>query len=197
MPRGSHAELASDLLGNIKINLVLGDNPTDLLEVGDTISGGAEVGAMSKMAQMVPAVEQMLPKLDSILSSLNTLLADPSLQRTLHNVEGMTANLDATSRELQTLSARLGSDVPAVMQKADGVLANTQTLTANLAAVDVAALSSQVSQTLQNVEQMTARLNSSEGTLGLLLHDPTLYNNLTSTAASSKTKSTSRTSRPK
>ena len=184
VPRGSHAELASDLLGNIKINLVLGDNPTDLLEVGDTISGGAEVGAMSKMAQMVPAVEQMLPKLDSILSSLNTLLADPSLQRTLHNVEGMTANLDATSRELQTLSARLGSDVPAVMQKADGVLANTQTLTANLAAVDVAALSSQVSQTLQNVEQMTARLNSSEGTLGLLLHDPTLYNNLTSTAAS-------------
>lgn len=184
VPRGTHAELSSDLLGNIKINLVLGANPTDLIAVGDTISGGAEEGAMGKVAQMVPAIEQMLPKLDSIMSSLNMLLADPALQRTLHNVEGMTANLDATSRELQSLSARLNSDVPAVMQKADGVLANTQTLTANLAAVDVAALSSQVSQTLQNVEQMTARLNSSEGTLGLLMRDPALYNNLTSTAAS-------------
>ena len=37
LPRGSRAELASDLLGNIKINIILGNNPIDLLSAGDTI----------------------------------------------------------------------------------------------------------------------------------------------------------------
>ena len=38
-----------------------------------------------------------------------------------------------------------------------------------------------VDNTLRNVEQMTAKLNSNEGTLGLLMHDPGLYNNLNAT----------------
>ena len=38
-----------------------------------------------------------------------------------------------------------------------------------------------VNGTLQNVEQMTARLNSNEGTLGLLMRDPQLYQNLNAT----------------
>ncbi len=184
LPRGSRAELAGDLLGNIKINIVMGPATGDLLSAGDTIAGGPELGVMSKVGDMVPAIEAMLPKLDSIMASLNTLLADPALRNTLHNVEGMTASLNSTSQELHTLSARLNHDVPAMMSKADGVLDNTQQLTANLAAVDVQTLASQVSQTLKNVEQMTASLSSTEGTLGLLMRDATLYNNLTSTAAS-------------
>ena len=184
LPRGSRAELASDLLGNIKINIILGDNPINLLSVGDTIVGGLEAGVMSQVTQMIPAIEQMLPKLDSILSSLNQLLADPALSNTLHNVEGMTANLNATSRDLHSLSAHLNRDVPAMMTKTNGVLDNTQQLTANLAGIDVEGMTPKVNQTLANVEQMTQKLNSTEGTLGLLMRDASLYNNLTSTAAS-------------
>ena len=184
LPRGSRAELASDLLGNIKINLILGDNPTDLLAAGDTIMGGMESGVMSKVSEMIPAVEAILPKLDSIMTSLNLLLADPALRNTLHNVEGMTGNLNATSRELHALSASLNHDVPSMMKKADGVLDNTQQLTANLSQIDVAEMTAKVNQTLANVEQMTQKLNSNEGTLGLLMRDATLYNNLSSTAAS-------------
>ena len=183
IPRGSKAELASDLLGNIKINLVLSDNPLDMITVGDTIPGGPEQGVMSKVAAMVPTIEQMLPKLDSIMASLNALLADPALRNTLHNVEGMTANLDATSRDLRALSGSLNHDVPGIMTKADSVLGNTQQLTANLSEIDVAQMMNKVDQTLKNVQEMTDRLNSDEGTLGLLMRDKKLYNNLTSTAA--------------
>ena len=183
IPRGSKAELASDLLGNIKINLVLSDNPLDMITVGDTIPGGPEQGVMSKVAAMVPTIEQMLPKLDSIMASLNALLADPALRNTLHNVEGMTANLDATSRDLRALSGSLNRDVPGIMTKADSVLGNTQQLTANLSEIDVAQMMNKVDQTLKNVQEMTDRLNSDEGTLGLLMRDKRLYNNLTSTAA--------------
>ena len=184
LPQGSHAEIASDLLGNIKVNLVLGDDPLHMLAAGDTISGGAELGMMSKLGSMMPAVEAILPKLDSIMSSLNVLLADPALRNTLHNVEGMTGNLNATSQELRSLSASLNRDVPGMMNKANGVLDNTQQLTKNLSAVDVAAMTASVNKTLENVEQMTRKLNSNEGTLGLLMRDASLYNNLTATAAS-------------
>jgi len=183
LPVGSHAEISSDLLGNIKINLILAQHPKGFVAVGDTIPGNVELGMMAKVAAMVPAIEAMMPKLDSILTSLNVLLADPALQQTLHNVEGMTANLNKTSADLRLLSARLGHDVPSMMVKADSVLGNTQRLTANLSTIDVEAMTAKVNQTLANVEEMTRKLNSNEGTLGLLMRDATLYKNLTTTVA--------------
>jgi phospholipid/cholesterol/gamma-HCH transport system substrate-binding protein len=183
LPRGSRAELASDLLGNIKINLVLSEDPLHMLEAGDTIPGAAEQGVMSKMAAMVPAIERMMPKLDSIMGSLNALLADPALRNTLHNVEGMTYNLDATSRDLRNLTASLNREVPGMMEKTNGVLDNTQQFTSNLAQIDVAQMMSKVDLTLKNVQEMTDKLNSNEGTLGLLMRDKQLYKNLTNTAA--------------
>ena len=183
LPQGTRAEIDSDLLGNIKVNLILGDDPLHMLTEGDTIAGGAQKGIMSKVGDMVPAIEAMMPKLDSILTSLNMLLADPALRNTLHNVEDMTSHLDATSRELQTLSASLNREVPSMMTKANGVLDNTQQLTSNLAAIDVAAMTASVNTTLANVSELTRKLNSNEGTLGLLMRDASLYRNLTSATA--------------
>ena len=67
------------------------------------------------------------------------------------------------------------------MDKAYGVMANADTLTHSLNELDFAATMAKVDQTMRNVEQMTAKLNSNEGTLGLLMRDPGLYNNLNST----------------
>ena len=92
-------------------------------------------------------------------------------------------NLNATSQELRSLSASLNRDMPVMMDRANGVLDNTQQLTAHLSAIDIATMTAKVNQTLENVEQMTRKLNSKEGTLGLLMQDATLYNNLTTTVA--------------
>lgn len=183
LPQGSHAEIASDLLGNIKINLVLGADPLNMVAKGDTIPGGEQEGMMSKLSAMMPAIESIVPKLDSIMTSLNTLLGDPALQNVLHNVEGMTSHLNATSSELHTLSLSLNRNVPAMMQKADGVLDNTQQLTANLSALDVAGMAASINKTLADVNAMTQRLNSNEGTLGLLMRDDKLYRNLETASA--------------
>ena len=60
-------------------------------------------------------------------------------------------------------------------------MANADTLTRSLNDLDFATTMARVNQTLQNVEQLTARLNSNEGTLGLLMRDPGLYENLNAT----------------
>lgn len=181
VPQGTTAEIASDLLGNVRLELKLGAVGGPVVAVGDTISGQMQAGLMGKAANMVPQIEKMLPKIDSILTSINALLADPTIGNSLHNVENITAGLTATSQELSRLTASLNHQVPGLLNKADGVMANTDTLTRNLSRLDVASTMAKVDQTMRNVEQMTAKLNSNEGTLGLLMRDPGLYNNLNAT----------------
>lgn len=181
LPKGSSAEIESDMLGNIKVNLRLGPNPIEMVAKGDTIPGGMAVGMMAKAAGMIPEVERILPKLDSIMASLNVLLSDPAIARSLHNVETITDNLSETTAQLNIMMAGLNKTVPGMLAKADGVLGNTQAFTKQLSEMDVAATMAKVDATLENVQQMTAKLNSNEGTLGLLMRDASLYNNLNAT----------------
>ena len=181
VPKGSRAEIATDLMGNVKVLLVLGNAADGMVAPGDTITGSQQVGAMGKAADMIPAVQQMLPKLDSILASVNTLLADPAIANSLHNVDQITADLTRTSHDLSLLTASLNRQMPQMLQNADGVLANTNQITKDISNMDFAATMTSVNSTLKNVEQMTAALNSREGTLGLLMRDPSLYYNLNST----------------
>lgn len=181
IPQGSKAEIVKDLMGNLQVNLLLANNPRERVEPGGVIPGAVNGGMMDKAASLVPVVEKMLPKLDSILTSVNALLADPALAASLHNVETITSNLTVSTRELNTLMAGLNKQVPGMIGKANGVLDNTNRLTANLASLDVQGTLNKVNQTLESAHQFTEKLNSNQGSLGLLMNDTKLYDNLTST----------------
>lgn len=181
IPRGSSAEIVSDLMGNVKLNLLMANEPRHRLEPGDTLCGVVNGGALAKVAAMVPEVQKMVPKLDSILSSVNRLLADPAIAASLHNIQHVTDDLTTSTRELNQLLSSVNRQVPGLMQKANGVLDHTNQLTANLAQVDVQTTMAQVNKTLANVQEFTDQLNHNSGSLGLLMRDPALYNNMAST----------------
>ena len=184
IPKGSTAEIESDLMGNVKVNLLLANNMRERINPGETIVGGINDGAMGQMKDLIPIVQKMLPKLDSILCSVNTLLQDPAIANSLHNVETVTGNLTTSTRQLNTLLGTLNRRVPGLLAKADNVIDNTEVITGKLAKVDVDGTMQKVNTTLQNVQEFTHQLNNNQGSLGLLMRDPNLYYELNATVKS-------------
>lgn len=180
IPKGSSAELAAEMLGGVRMNLLLANNPRERYQTGDTIPGGLNSGMMGEVGELVPQLKQMLPKLDSIMASLNTLLADPAIPATLHNIENLTAHLSATSGQLQTL---MGHDIPQLTGKLNTIGDNFVTISGNLKQIDYAAAMQKVDSTLANVKMITDKLGRKDNTVGLLLNDTSLYNNLNATTA--------------
>ena len=183
VPNGSRAEIESDLLGNVRVNLLLGEASSGIIPVGGKIPGEIYSGALNKAAQMIPQIEKILPKLDSILTNLNTLTADPAIAQSLHNVQHITNDLTTTTAQLNNLLTSLNKEVPGMITRANTVLDQSGQLATNLAAVNVEATMSKVEQTLENLHQFTDKLNNNSGSLGLLMNDKSLYNNLNSTIA--------------
>lgn len=189
LPVGTTATIAGDFMGNVKMHLDLpsaDERGSGMLSSGDTIFGAASAGLMSRAAEMLPQVEKMLPKLDSILANLNALSGDPAIARSLHNAEAITRDLTTSTRQLNTLMSNLNQQLPPLMTKADGVLDNTQQLTKNLSSVDLEATMARVDQAIANLQSASAKLNDKNGSMGLLLNDPTLYNRLNETMHSAE-----------
>ena len=184
MPEGTSAEIVSDVLGNVQVNLLIGDNKRHQLEPGSVIEGEINEGALGQVKKMIPTIEKILPKLDSIMTNLNVLLTDPAVAQSLHNVETVTANLTTSTRQLNMLMGQLNRDVPAMTQRAGRLMDNANMVAENLTKVDVEQTMRKVNATLDNVQQFTEQLNSNNGSLGLLMRDQSLYNNLNSTMQS-------------
>lgn len=189
VPVGTTAELESELMGGVKMSLVLGPNPTQNLSVGDTITGGIHEGAMTKLEAMLPAVESLLPKLDSIMGNLNRLTADPALAEMLHNTAEITHNLKESTAALNTM---MHDEVPGLMAKANRIGSNLESVSDQLAQTDIKGTVDNANATLAGLRQTTDNLNqttnylsgklqSRDNTLGLFLNDRGVYDNLNGT----------------
>ena len=136
IPKGSSAELVSELMGGVRMNILLANNPREKYAVGDTIPGTLNNGMMESAAKLIPKVEEMLPKLDSILISLNNILGDKSIPATLHSIEKTTANLAVVSSQVKGL---MSNDIPQLTSKLNTIGDNFVVISGNLKEVDYAA----------------------------------------------------------
>ena len=184
IPRNSTAEIESDMMGNVKMNLVMNHSEQEFLQPGDTLTGSVNAGMMGKVAEMVPAIERVLPKLDSIMASLNALLADPAVAQTLHNARDVSEQLTTTTAQLNVLLGNVNHRLPGMMDKMDATLANAQQISGQLTGADFTATFAKVDPPLDKVTHFTQQLSNPNGTLGLLLSDPSMYHNLNQTLLS-------------
>lgn len=179
IPKGSWAELETEMLGGVKMNIMLVTNLRESYSVGDTIPGKENKGMMASIDALLPQVERMVPKLDSILNSLNRILGDENIPATLQSIRNTTANLEVSTAHLNTLMRR---DIPQLTSKLNTIGDNFVYISNNLKEIDFNNTFSRIDSTLYNVKLVTEKLNRKDNTVGLLLNDPDFYNNLNATA---------------
>ena len=181
LPKGTEAKLVTAMLGGCDLHLTLPTQAQESYAPGDTLKGTDSDGLMDKAEAMLPQVEQIVSKVDTLISTLNTLAANPNLAAIMSNANEITANLSASSRQLNAL---LRNDMPQLTGKMNRIGDNVVTLTDNLNQLDLQGTLAKVDTTLNYVQLMTEKMNRKDNTLGLLLNDSTLYNNLSNTAGS-------------
>ena len=99
---------------------------------------------------------------------------------TLENTEKLTANLNATTHQLNQL---MQNELPRLTNRMVTIADNFTVISENLKGINYAGTIQKIDSTLYNVQTLTSKLNSKDNTIGLLFNDPTLYNNLSTSTA--------------
>lgn len=194
IPKGSTAQLDEAVLGGCTLNMLLATNLRESYQPGDTLRGSDVSGLMKKAAGMMPELEQVVAKVDTLVTTLNTLLSNPNLPLILQNAELITENLNSSSKHLDGL---LGNDIPKMTSTFTQAGENAVALTDKLNQLDLKATLDSVNQTLSSVHSMMAQIQNPNGTLGKMMSDPGLYNNLNHTVQSADSLVTDLKAHPK
>ena len=177
--KGSYITVVNSFLGGAELHIHLNTFVDDYFKSGDTIEGRMESDMMTAVQEnLLPSIERMMPKLDSILGGLQTLVNHPALTQSLAHVEQTTASLAHSSRLLDQMLAK---DVPVIVENLKGITTNFESVSGQLKALDLAGTMQAVDATLANLKLTTDKLNSADNSLGLLLNDRQLYDNLNGT----------------
>ncbi len=187
LPEGTVAMLGTDLLGTAAIQLIPGAG-NNYHNVGDRLKGENKAGMMDNVAnEMLPAVGRIIPKVDTLLTSVNNLVADPALAASVKRLDAITANLEASTRQLNALMGTLppiAANVNTISGNLAGASADIATLTAKAKDLPIDSIADNINTLTANLRQLSETLGKDNSTLGRLINDPGLYDNLNATVAS-------------
>jgi phospholipid/cholesterol/gamma-HCH transport system substrate-binding protein len=201
IPKGTSAALfAPDLMSGKALRLDLGDGG-ELVEDNGTIPTNIELGIMGKVtAQIDPVLEnanKIMYRLDSIAASVQSILS-PAAKK---NIENSVASLEVTMKNFASLSTSLNKEsaqLAGIIRNAnsitdnvaknskniDAVMANLKTTTDKLSKADLEKTINKLQSTLDQTSTLLTKINSGEGSLGMMANDKQLYNNLSKSMSS-------------
>ena len=202
IPSNSLAVINPNLLGSPTLEIQLG-NSTHYLKSGDTLlttlSGGAFDEALKLINPVLYEVRNAVKSLDSVLHVVSAVF-DPATKK---NLKEIAANINATTASFAVSAASLQemmnlqngllakslenvnvftSNLNSNNQKLNDILTNTQKASAQFAALNLQKTLDTLNIAVGNFKTGSQKMNSKDGSLGLLLNDKTLYNNLEATA---------------
>jgi phospholipid/cholesterol/gamma-HCH transport system substrate-binding protein len=202
IPDDAYATISKSLLGNVQLEIKLG-NSNVYKKSGDTLrtiaSGDFLNDAVKKLDPVLEQVTKTVTSLDSLLNNVNSVFDD----RGKNNIKGMLDNLNKTTASLavssNSLQAMLNSETGALAKTMDNVssitgnlknnneklsqtMSNMQTASDKLAKLDLEKTLNTLDGTIGELKTTLAKVNSDKGTLGLMMNDPKLYNNLNATS---------------
>jgi phospholipid/cholesterol/gamma-HCH transport system substrate-binding protein len=174
--RGSYISIEKTLMSGGELHIHLNTYVTEYLESGESLEGRMSGDMMSTLQeQIIPQFAQLVPKLDSILSGISRVVTHPALVSSLEHLELTAASLERSSRKLDRL---LEGELPVIAANLSVTSANLAHLSGNLRDLELSSSVESFNQTLSNLNAVTARLQSSDNSMGLLLTDTMLYRRL-------------------
>lgn len=182
MPKGSHLAIHQTALSGAELRIIQGDPRDGYLNPGDTIRSETPDDIMSVTSnKIVPSVVNMMPKVDSVIVGLANMVNNP-------NLAVMMENMAATAQRLNRLTASLdksiGTQLPAVMANTRTITDNVAMLSEELKQLKLEALMAELQATSENLRSFSDQIRNSNGSLGMLLNDKSLYMRLDSMASS-------------
>lgn len=197
IPENSIARLeGTDLLGSKAIVMSLG-NSKKMAEDGYLLNANVEKGLMEQVQPVQKKAELIIGKMDSILSSVNSIL-NPNFQKNVDksfsSIAGTLASLETTSKKVDGLVGSESARIEAIFKNVEGITANLNNnnkkisdILTNINTVTDKFAAANFKQTLDNANNAIADLQSvisgikdGKGSLGLLLNDTKMYDNLNS-----------------
>ena len=182
MPKGSHLAIHQTALSGAELRIMQGDPRDGYLNPGDTIRSETPDDIMSVTSnKIVPSVANMMPKVDSVIVGLANMVNNPNLAIMMEN---MAATAQRLNRLTASLDKSIGTQLPAVMANTRTITDNVAMLSEELKQLKLEALMAELQATSENLRSFSDQIRNSNGSLGMLLNDKSLYMRLDSMASS-------------
>jgi len=198
IPDNSVASIEANPLGGSAINIALG-NSGKYLTSGDTLLSSNNAGLLESLSgKITPVADQLkvtLASLDTILKNFNTIL-DPAtkgnLQHVIASLSKAAANMVVSTASLQNL---LNTETGSLAKSLDNVdkftknladnnekitqtLSNLDSTTTHLSKADIDGVINNFKVTATKLNELLAKANSTDGSIGALINSKDLYNNI-------------------
>lgn len=156
-----------------------------LAKAGDTLSSNVELELTERLSHRVEPLEQKLESalsgVDSLVQGLNDIIDEEGKR----NIQESLVSLNATLKNLNNSSARIDRLLSGNADKLDGMISNFDHASQNLsrisdslALVEVGPLINKIEDMIDDFNTVGAKLSRGEGTIGKLLDDDRVYENL-------------------
>lgn len=182
LPVNSTALIESSMLGTASVKIDLAKN-NKYYNPGDTIPAALLSGMMDQVSdQLLPGVSKLMPKIDSIFTNINNLTGNEALLHSLDNISALTATLNSTAASLNATMKTLPSTMSTindVVTSVNNIVSDLNTVTAQIAEAPIDSTLNNINRISADLATLTSQLQNSNSTVGALLNDSTLYNNLT------------------
>ncbi len=191
IPKDSRAMISSPLVGGSYIVIQKGVS-TEYLKPGDTLSTFVDVGILDDVkAQLTPTLTKVRGTLDTmnrLLSNVNSLLsadAKTNIQQTLINLNkasnalnGLIDNESSALSKTLSNAEEITKTLKANSEDVTATIKNARTASEKFAALSLQPTIDSFNVVISSLKGMANKLNSPNGTLGALINDRTLYNQI-------------------